>query len=114
MTTNTNQSNLAFIAKHPVIPVYYHSDPDTCLSVLTACYDGGIRVFEFTNRGEAAMANFKALFDHKNEHFPEVKLGIGTIKTPDQAYSYINSVPSSQRKLRIFVPRRTSFGSPAA
>ena len=87
---NTIANTLQTIQEHPVIPVFYHQDPRTCVDVLTACYDGGIRVFEFTNRGEHAPHNFKILLDHRNAHFPDLKLGIGTIKTPAQAEDYIS------------------------
>ena len=80
---------LESIKAYPVIPVYYDEDPETCLAVLSACYNGGIRIFEFTNRGAAAVENFKTLLKYRNEHFPELKLGIGTIKTTDQALQYI-------------------------
>jgi 2-dehydro-3-deoxyphosphogluconate aldolase/(4S)-4-hydroxy-2-oxoglutarate aldolase len=87
---NTIANTLQTIQEHPVIPVFYHQDPQTCVDVLTACYNGGIRVFEFTNRGEHAAHNFKVLLDYRNAHFPDLKLGIGTIKTPAQAEDYLN------------------------
>lgn len=78
------------IISHPVIPVYYNDDVNTCLEVLGACYDGGIRVFEFTNRGEKALENFKALQNKRDAEYPDLLLGIGTIKTANQASTYIN------------------------
>ena len=86
MRTNT----LAHILQHPVIPVYYHDDPEVCKSIVKACYDGGIRVFEFTNRGVHATANFKSLLEYRNANFPEMQLGIGTIKTLAQAQQYLD------------------------
>lgn len=77
------------IVSHPVIPVYYNDDVNTCLEVLGACYDGGIRVFEFTNRGEQALDNFKALQEKRDAQYPDLILGIGTIKTSVQARAYI-------------------------
>jgi len=88
MTTALSPLNV--IQDYPVIPVYYHDDAETCLEVLKASYAGGIRVFEFTNRGAQAPANFKLLIDYRNEHLPEMKLGIGTIKTVEQAHTYID------------------------
>lgn len=89
MKTATNP--LKFIQDYPVIPVYYHEDEQTCIEVLKATYAGGIRVFEFTNRGEKAAENFKALLAYRNEHFKDLQLGIGTIKTVAQAEAYIQS-----------------------
>lgn len=34
-----------------VVPVFYHADPEVSRQVVKACYEGGVRVFEFTNRG---------------------------------------------------------------
>src|SRR5215217_2551746 len=86
---NTTADTLHIIIEYPVIPVFYHQDPQICLSVLKACYDGGIRIFEFTNRGENAVANFKILLAFRNEHLKDLQLGIGTIKNAQQAAEYI-------------------------
>ncbi|WP_293914489.1 MULTISPECIES: bifunctional 4-hydroxy-2-oxoglutarate aldolase/2-dehydro-3-deoxy-phosphogluconate aldolase [unclassified Sphingobacterium] len=80
---------LKLIGDSPVIPVYYNDNIDSCIDVLTKCYKGGIRVFEFVNRGVNAKENFKQLLAFKNEHFPDLKLGIGTIKTGEQAKEFI-------------------------
>lgn len=80
---------LKVIQDYPVIPVYYNEDAQTCIEVLKASYAGGIRVFEFTNRGQNAPQNFKALLDYRNEHLTDMQLGIGTIKTVAQAEAYI-------------------------
>jgi len=83
-------NTLQTIQQYPAIPVFYHQDPEECIAVLKACYHGGIRVFEFTNRGDQAPVNFKILLDYRNEHFKDLLLGIGTIKTAQQAKDYIN------------------------
>ncbi|MEI5984507.1 MULTISPECIES: bifunctional 4-hydroxy-2-oxoglutarate aldolase/2-dehydro-3-deoxy-phosphogluconate aldolase [Sphingobacterium] len=77
------------IAAYPVIPVFYHDEVEICINVLKACYEGGIRVFEFVNRGAAATENFKALMAYKVEHFPDLKLGIGTILDTEAAKKFI-------------------------
>jgi len=87
MATTTNV--LDQIISHPVIPVYYNDDPATCLAVMSACYQGGVRIFEFTNRGEKAMENFQILQQERDVNFPDLLIGIGTIKTPEQAKTYI-------------------------
>lgn len=84
------KNTLEAIQNYPVIPVYYHEDADTCLAVVNACYKGGIRIFEFTNRGENAIENFKILLKFRNDNLPDLQLGIGTIKTVEQAQEYIN------------------------
>lgn len=85
----TASSPLKIIQDYPVIPVYYNEDEQTCIEVLKACYAGGIRVFEFTNRGKNAPQNFKALLAYRNEHFADMQIGIGTIKNIEQAKEFI-------------------------
>lgn len=76
--------------KTGVIPVFYHDDPEVCVEVLKACYEGGIRVFEFTNRGEHARHNFSLLRDLKLTTMPDLFLGIGTIKSGADAKVFID------------------------
>ena len=35
-----------------MVPVFYHKDAEVAKKVVKACYDGGVRAFEFTNRGD--------------------------------------------------------------
>lgn len=72
-----------------VLPLYYHPDPVVCADVLVALYDAGIRVVEFTNRGPEALSNFSRLLALRDASLPGLLLGIGTIKTADQARAYI-------------------------
>lgn len=71
-----------------IIPVFYHDDQEVCIQVMQACYDAGIRVFEFTNRGENARRNFAAMRDKKLVSMPDLYLGIGTIKNAADAETY--------------------------
>ena len=34
-----------------MVPLFFHSDVEVAKKVLKACYDGGARLMEFTNRG---------------------------------------------------------------
>lgn len=85
----TIQESIEQIKRFPVIPVYYHDDPQTCIAIVDACYQGGIRVFEFVNRGSQALVNFEILKNYRDEKLPELYLGIGTIKRMDQAAAYL-------------------------
>lgn len=78
------------IKSKPVIPVYYDDNKEKCVEILNACYQGGVRVFEFVNRGSQALENFQHLLDYKNNHFPDLYLGIGTIKTAQQAHDFLS------------------------
>lgn len=72
-----------------IVPVFYHPDPETAQAVLQACYDGGIRVFEFTNRGEGAHKVFESLLAYSRQHLPDLKLGIGSLVDPVTTGMYI-------------------------
>ena len=37
------------IAKTGMVPVFYHADAEIAKQVVKACYEGGVRAFEFTN-----------------------------------------------------------------
>lgn len=83
------KNTLNHILAYPVLPVYYHDDIQTCIEVVNACYAGGIRVFEFVNRGERAPENFSQLLKFQQTHWPDLLLGIGTIKSAAMASAYI-------------------------
>ncbi len=67
------------ILQQQVIPLYYHDDLSICLGRMKALYAGGARVIEFTNRGGNALTNFSQMVMRRNEEFPDLKLGVGTI-----------------------------------
>ena len=44
-----------------MVPVFFNNDLEICKQVIKACYQGGVRAFEFTNRGDFAHELFGAL-----------------------------------------------------
>lgn len=72
-----------------MVPVFYHSDVEVCKKVLEACYKGGVRVFEFTNRGDFAHEVFAALNKWAAAALPEMILGVGSIVDGATAALYI-------------------------
>lgn len=62
-----------------IIPVFYNKDIDICKKVIGACYQGGARIFEFTNRGDFAHEVFSELSHYVEENYPEMVLGVGSI-----------------------------------
>jgi 2-dehydro-3-deoxyphosphogluconate aldolase / (4S)-4-hydroxy-2-oxoglutarate aldolase len=76
------------IGTQGVLPLFYHGELAVCIALTDALYRAGIRVIEFTNRGPAAMDNFKALIDYRDQHWAGLLLGIGTIKTAQQAIDF--------------------------
>lgn len=62
-----------------VVPVFYHRDPTVARQVVAACYDGGIRAFEFTNRGDFAQEVFGDLVRWAAKRCPGLAMGVGSI-----------------------------------
>ena len=58
-----------------MVPVFYHADVETAKAVLKACYEGGVRAFEFTNRGEFAHEVFAELAKWVAKECPDMILG---------------------------------------
>ena len=46
--------------------------------VVKACYDGGVRAFEFTNRGDFAQEVFAEIVKFAAKECPEMAIGIGS------------------------------------
>lgn len=74
-----------------MVPVFYHKDIEVCKKILKACYDGGARVFEFTNRGDFAHEVFAELNKFAANETPEMILGIGSVIDAGTTSLYIQS-----------------------
>ena len=72
-----------------MVPVFYHSDPEVAKKVIKACYDGGVRAFEFTNRGDFAHEVFAECAKFVAKECPELALGIGSVVDAPTAALYI-------------------------
>ncbi len=72
-----------------MVPVFYHKDVEVCKKVVKACYDGGARVFEFTNRGDFATLTFAELNKWTIEECPEMIMGVGSVIDEATAAMYI-------------------------
>jgi 2-dehydro-3-deoxyphosphogluconate aldolase/(4S)-4-hydroxy-2-oxoglutarate aldolase len=62
-----------------IIPVFYNPDKEICISVIKACYEGGLRLFEFTNRGDFAHELFSDLNKYAIREMPDLILGTGSV-----------------------------------
>ncbi len=77
------------MAETGMVPVFYHADLEVCKAVLGACYQGGVRVFEFTNRGDFAHEIFGQLVKHARSAYPEMMMGAGSIVDAATAALYM-------------------------
>ena len=73
------------------LPLFFYEDSQVSLEIVRTLYKAGIRVFEYTNRGASALANFTVLKKAQQEEMPDLQLGIGTIKTAAEATVFITA-----------------------
>ena len=74
-----------------VLPLFYHGDGQIAVEIVNACVRGGVRVIEFTNRGEMAYPVFTELVRHFAKADPSVILGIGSIVDAPTAALFMTS-----------------------
>lgn len=72
-----------------IVPVFFNNNVEIAQNVVKACYEGGIRAFEFTNRGDFAIEVFKELSKFVLAECPGLILGAGTILDTPTAALYI-------------------------
>ncbi len=80
---------LSVMKETGMVPVFYHSDLEVAKNVVKACYAGGVRAFEFTNRGEFAHEVFGELVKYAAKECPDMIMGIGSIVDAPTAALYI-------------------------
>jgi len=79
------------IVKQGMLPLYFNSSEEVSLDVLKAIYRAGVKAVEYTNRGDAALANFKKMVTLRNAEMPGLLLGVGTIKNMQHATDYMSA-----------------------
>ena len=72
-----------------LVPLFYHYDVAIAKEILCACYNGGARVIEFTNRGVNAHEVFAELYKYATQHLPELILGVGSVTNAGTASLYM-------------------------
>ena len=77
------------IRESGAIPLYYNPDLDVMKKVISACYRGGMKIFEFTNRGDLAHELFAELIKWSRVEMPDLILGVGTIVDAGTCSIYI-------------------------
>ncbi|MES2374168.1 MAG: bifunctional 4-hydroxy-2-oxoglutarate aldolase/2-dehydro-3-deoxy-phosphogluconate aldolase [Bacteroidota bacterium] len=82
---------LELIPQQGILPLYFYKDTTVSIEVLKALYAAGIRAVEYTNRGEAALQNFKEMRKVCDTELKGMYLGIGTIKNGEMAQTFIDA-----------------------
>ena len=80
---------MAKIGETGMVPVFYHKDAEVAKKVIKACYEGGVRAFEFTNRGDFAQEVFAECVKFAAKECPELALGIGSVVDAPTAAMYL-------------------------
>lgn len=88
---NKTQQITDAIVKQGMLPLYFNADETVSVETLRALYSAGIMAVEYTNRGDAALANFKKMVEVRNAEMPGLLLGVGTIKNMQHATDYMSA-----------------------
>ena len=56
------------IVEQGMLPLFFNADETVSVEILRVLYRSGIRVFEYTNRGEAALKNFTKMVAVRNSN----------------------------------------------
>lgn len=67
------------VAEQGMMPLFYNPDVELGKKVIKACYEGGARLLEFTNRGDFAHEVFGELNKFCRQELPEMIMGVGSI-----------------------------------
>ncbi len=79
------------IISQGMLPLYFNADETVSLEVLRALFRAGVKAIEYTNRGDAALQNFKKMVEVRNAEMQGLLLGVGTIKNMQQAKDYLSA-----------------------
>ena len=76
------------LKKYRFMPLFNHDDINISQKVLQAAYDGGVRIFEYTNRSANALKVFKELIAYAEKSTPDMLIGAGTIMKAKDAQAF--------------------------
>lgn len=85
-----NLSVIDKIKSQKIVPLFYNDSFEVSKNIIHALYEAGIRVIEYTSRGSRALENFRKLKEVSVTEFPELLLGIGTVKNTREMSDYID------------------------
>ena len=91
MARHTKLEVLNAVHEIGVVPVFYNGDIDKAQNIARACVSGGIRVLEFTNRGDHAWEVFSTLDKFCASELPDAILGAGSVLDAGTASIYISN-----------------------
>ena len=101
-----------------MVPLFYHPDINVAKEVLSACYAGGAKLLEFTNRGEYAHEVFTELNKFCQKELPEMILGVGSVTDAGTTSLYLQNganfivTPVYREDIAIVCNRKKVLWSP--
>lgn len=87
----SKENALKGILDQGLLPLFFYESREVSLEVIKTLYRAGVRTLEYTNRGAAALENFTYLKSKQSEEYPDLHLGIGTVKTVAEAEAFIKA-----------------------
>jgi 2-dehydro-3-deoxyphosphogluconate aldolase / (4S)-4-hydroxy-2-oxoglutarate aldolase len=72
-----------------LVPLFYHPDAKVVVRMMQGCYNGGARLFEFTNRGDFAHEIFAEISKFANKSLPGMIVGAGSVEDSATASLYM-------------------------
>ncbi len=91
MIRRSRQEINQLIEQHALLPLFNPDDLEVSKNVIQAAYEGGVRLFECTNRSANAFSIFKQLVPFVQATMPEMVLGAGTIMDEDAAQRFYDA-----------------------
>lgn len=88
---NNKTEILNLITSQGMLPLFFYKDTEVTLNVLRSLYNAGVKTVEYTNRGEAALNNFKEMRKLCDSELKGMYLGVGTIKNGKTAQAFIDA-----------------------
>lgn len=85
------QGVLGVLSDSGIVPVHADTDVAALTGALRACYAGGVRAFEFTDRVPGALELFRQLRAVASSEMPDLLLGAGTIRSVAAAAAFANA-----------------------
>lgn len=104
--------------KTGLVPLFFHTDIEVSKQVLNACYNGGARLMEFTNRGDFAHEVFGELVKYAAQEMPDMILGVGSVTDAASASLFIGLganfvvTPVLREDIAVVCNRRKLLWSP--
>lgn len=87
----TGEGFAELVSRAGVVPVHADPDPVAAVAAVRACYAGGVRLFEFTDRVPGALEVFGTIKRVVDAELPGMVLGAGTVTSPERAAAFVEA-----------------------